>query len=158
VTAFSVFRNGVRHAARSSNGRLAMRSNSVLSKDPQGPAAVTAMNGRELERLIGDAFRARGFTVTGFGAGSRRGAELALKKNGQRYLVQLEHWRKEEVGALAIREFGALMQSAAVRGGYVVSAGRFTREARELALERRIQLIDGEALAELAAAGTVACD
>jgi restriction system protein len=107
--------------------------------------------------LIGDAFKARGFTVTGFG-GAQRGAELALVKNGQRYLVQLKHWRKQDVGALAIRELGAAMQSVGARGGYVVSTGRFTREARELALERRIQLIDGEALAEFASVGAVACD
>jgi restriction system protein len=149
VTAIIVFTGGVRHSARSSNGHLTMCSTSLLLKGPEDPAVVKAMNGRELERLIGDAFTARGFTVTGFGGGSERAAELALIKNGERYLVQLKHWRKHEVGALAIRELGAAMLAAAARGGYVISAGRFTREARELALERRIQLIDGDALAEL---------
>jgi restriction system protein len=116
------------------------------------------MNGRELERLIGDAFTERGFTLTGFGGGSQGGAELALTKDGQRYLVQLKHWRKHEVGAIAIRELGAAMQSAGARGGYVLTTGRFTREARELALKNRIQLIDGEALAEFSAASALSGD
>jgi restriction system protein len=124
-----------------------MHSTSRL-EGPENPAAVIAMDAREVERLICDAFRERGFTVTGFGGGSQGGAELALVKNGQRHLVQLNHWRKHEVGAVAVRELGAAMQSAGARGGYLITAGRFTREARELALEARIQLIGGDTLAE----------
>jgi restriction system protein len=114
------------------------------------------MNGGDLERLIGEAFTARGFTVTGFGGGSQGGEELALVRHGQRYLVQLKHFRKQNVDALAVRELATAMRSIGARGGYLVTAGRFTREARELALEADIELIDGEALAGLEAASNAA--
>jgi restriction system protein len=112
------------------------------------------MNGRDLERLIGEAFTARGFTVTGFGGGSQGGEELALVKNGRRYLVQLKHFRKQNVDALAVRELDAAMRSIAAGGGCLVTAGRFTREARKVALEVGVELIDGEALACLEAAAS----
>jgi restriction system protein len=114
------------------------------------------MNGRDLERLIGEAFREQGFTVTGFGGGSQGGAELALVKGGQRYLVQLTHFHKQHVDALAVRELAAAMRSIGAQGGYLVTAGRFTREALELALEAGIALIDAEALAGLKAVGAAA--
>jgi restriction system protein len=126
-----------------------MRSISHAFKGSDDSAAVSAMSGRELERHIADAFRQRGFMVTGFGRGCARGADLALSRNGQRFLVQLRHWRNQEVGVLAIRELGAALPPAGAHGGFVITAGRFTREARELALEVRIQLIDGAALPEL---------
>jgi restriction system protein len=107
------------------------------------------MNGRALERLIGEAFTGLGFTVTGFGGGLKGAAELALVKNGQRYLVQLKHFRTQDVGALEVRELSAAMRSIGARGGYLVTAGRFTHDARELALEAGIGLIDGEDLAKL---------
>jgi restriction system protein len=126
-----------------------MHSISHAFKGSDDSAVVSAMSGRELERLIGEAFRQRGFTVTGFGREFARGADLALSRNGQRFLVQLKHWRNPEVGALAIRELGAALRPAGAQGAFMITAGRFTREARELALEARIQLIDGAALPAL---------
>jgi restriction system protein len=111
-----------------------------------------AMSWREFERVVGEAFRRRGFTVTGFGGGgSGGGVDLGLAKNGERFLVQCKHWRKLEVGVTVIRELQGIITALGAHGGYVVTGGCFTPPARDLANSCRISLIDGASLQELIA-------
>jgi restriction system protein len=97
---------------------------------------------RDFERLVGEAFRHRGFAVTGFGASVSDGGVLGMAKDGERFLVQCKHWRKPQVDVTAIRELSATIRAVGANGGYVITAGRFTREARELANACKITLID----------------
>jgi restriction system protein len=110
------------------------------------------MSWREFERVIGEAFRLRGFTVTGFGGrGPGGGADLGLAKNGERFLVQCKHWRKLEVGVTVIRELAGVIAALGAHGGYVVTGGYFTPQARDFADSCRIRLIDGASLEGLIA-------
>ena len=97
---------------------------------------------RDFERLVGEAFRHRGFTVTGFGASISDGGVLGLAKDGERFLVQCKHWRKPQVDVTAIRELSGTIRAVGASGGYVITAGRVTSEARALANTCRITLID----------------
>jgi restriction system protein len=111
-----------------------------------------AMSWREFERVIGEAFRLRGFTVTGFGGrASAGGVDLGLAKNGERFLVQCKHWRKQQVGVTVIRELKGVIGALGAHGGYVVTGGYFTPQARDFADSCRIRLIDGASLQELIA-------
>jgi restriction system protein len=110
-----------------------------------------ALGSRDFERLVGEAFRLRGFTVTGFGASVSDGGVLGLAKDGERFLVQCKHWRKPQVDVTAIRELSGTIRAVGASGGYVISAGRFTSEARTLADTCRITLIDGVGCAALIA-------
>jgi restriction system protein len=73
-------------------------------------------------------------------------ADLALLKSGERFLVHCRHWRKQEIGVLAVRELHTALQSVGAQAGYVLTAGGFTREACEFAHVMRIELISGEQL------------
>jgi restriction system protein len=111
------------------------------------PLAIAAMSCRDFERMIGETFRQRGFHVAGFGMyAAAGGADLALLKSGERFLVQCQHWRKQEIGVLAVRELNTALQAVGARGGYVLTAGGFTREACVFARSTRIELIGGERL------------
>ena len=127
------------------------RAKSRLGSARASPAvAVSAMRWRDFERLVSGAFRRRGFTVTGFGGSAPDGGvDLGLVKNGERFLVQCRHWRREQVGAPAVRELDGVIAAVGARGGFVVTGGQFTREARELSQKTRIELIDGCALEKL---------
>ncbi|HTV95678.1 MAG TPA: restriction endonuclease [Steroidobacteraceae bacterium] len=114
------------------------------------------MHWGELEKLIGRAFRRRGFIVTGFGAGgSQGGGDLALMRNGERFLVQCRHWRKQQVDVTMLRELSEVLRAVGARAGYVITAGEFSREAREFARSARrdpiarLELIDGDSLLAL---------
>jgi restriction system protein len=124
-----------------------MHSHPAVAKARFNPIAIAALSWRDFERLIGETFRGRGFQVTGFGSrGADGAADLALVKTGERFLVQCKHWRKHEVGVLAVRELSTALDAVGAQGGYVLTAGEFTPEAREFARRARIELIGGRAL------------
>jgi restriction system protein len=126
------------------------RASSLLQTAKSEPMAISEMSWRDFERLVGEAFRHRGFKVTGFGGGrADGGVDLALMKNGERFLVQCKHWRKEQVGVTVVRELNGVMAVAGAQGGYVVTGGRFTPEAQEFAGKTKIELVDGKALRDL---------
>src|ERR1700721_3225200 len=94
--------------------------------------------------------RGQACMVSGFGGqGPDGGVNLGLTKNGQRFLVQCKHWRKRQVGVTVVRELNGVMSAQRADGGFVVTGGEFTREAREFARTTKIELIDGSAFAEL---------
>jgi restriction system protein len=112
--------------------------------------AIASMSWRDFERLVGETFRRQGFKVTGFGGNAPDGgADLGLSKNGQRFLVQCKHWRKRQVGVTVVRELNGVIAAQRAHGGFVVTGGQFTREAREFADSCAITLIDGPALDRL---------
>jgi restriction system protein len=111
------------------------------------PSAIVAMPWRDFERMIGETFRRRGFHVAGFGMRDASDAvDLSLVKSGERFLVQCRHWRKQEIGIHAVRELSMALAAVGGQGGYVLTAGGFTPEAREFARSTRVELIGGERL------------
>jgi restriction system protein len=120
--------------------------------------ALSAMSWRDFERLVGGAFVQRGYSVieTG-GDGPDGGIDLILTKDAQRYLVQCKHWKSWQVGVSIVRELKGVVAAEGAAGGYVVTGGNFTADARRFARKTGIKLIDGNALKEFIgiAAGTV---
>jgi restriction system protein len=127
------------------------RSGALFASARMNPKlTITSMTWRDFERLVGEAFRQQGFTVTGFGGQSPDGGvDLGLSKNGERFLVQCKHWRKQQVGVTVVRELNGVIAAQGARGGFVVTGGQFTKEAQEFAHSCKITLIDGPALAKL---------
>jgi restriction system protein len=105
---------------------------------------------RKFERGVVEAFRRRGFTVTGFGANrTDGGADLGLLKDGERFLVQCRHWQKAEIGVTAVWSLTADIANQGAQGGFIVTGGWFSPAARECAQRNSIQLFDGATLNQL---------
>jgi hypothetical protein len=101
-----------------------MHSHPAVAQARFNPIAIAAMSCRDFERMIGETFRRRGFHVAGFGMRAASGAaDLALLKSGERFLVHYQHWRKQEIGVLAVRELDAALKAVGAQGGYVLTAG-----------------------------------
>lgn len=116
----------------------------------EGTAAVRGMSWHEFEQLVGEAFRRRGYGVEETGsAGADGGVDLVLSKAGERSLVQCKHWRAQQVGVAVVRELYGSMAAEGAASGFVVTSGRFTRDAIQFAAGRNVELIDGERLARL---------
>ena len=111
--------------------------------------AVARMSWREFEMLVGEAFRLDGYRVveTG-GAGADGGVDLELHKGGETFLVQCKQWRAYKVGVEVVRELYGAMAASGAAGGFVVTSGRFTNEARAFASGRNVELVDSERLAD----------
>ena len=109
-----------------------------------GSRAASELTWQDFERLIGEYFNRRGFSVleTG-GGGADGGVDLTMKKGADRYLVQCKQWRAISVGVEPVRELYGVMAARRAAGSFVVTSGRFTEEAKRFASGREIELIDG---------------
>jgi restriction system protein len=113
-------------------------------------SALEKMSWGEFEELVGEFFRRRGYSVqeTG-GGGPDGGMDLVLSHGTDRYLVQCKQWKAWRVGVDIVRELYGVMAAESAAGGFVVTSGVFTDEARRFAEGREIQLIAGDQLVEM---------
>lgn len=115
-----------------------------------GADALHGMSWQEFEMLVGEGFKRRGYGVreTG-GGGADGGVDLVLTKGGEKFFVQCKLWKAFKVGVATVRELYGVMAAEGVAGGFLVTSGRFTGDARTFAEGRNIQLLDGLALTQL---------
>lgn len=102
------------------------------------------MSWQQFELLVGEAFRIAGYRVIDGGdTGADGGVDVHLSKDGNKYFVQCKHWKSRKVGVAVVRELYGVIASAGAKGGFVVTSGDFTEEARTFAKGKRLGLING---------------
>lgn len=126
------------------------RKRQTLMSEAQRNTSAAGLNGiswSEFEVLVGEYFRRKGYSVveTGGGGSSDGGVDLELKKNKEKFLVQCKQWRAYKVSVNTVRELYGVMAARGATGGFVVTSGRFTEDAKTFAAGRNIELIDGKA-------------
>lgn len=110
-------------------------------------SALNEISWREFEMLVGESFRRKGYAVTETGGGGADGGvDLVLRKDGEKYLVQCKQWKAYKVGVGVVRELYGVMAASGAAGGFVVTSGVFTQEAKDFASGRNIELVDGISL------------
>lgn len=118
---------------------------------------VASMRWREFEALIGRAFELQGYHMNDAGAaGSDASIDLPMRKERQTFLVHCKPWRAEKVGIETVQAVRAAMQARGAVGAFVLSSGRFSREASVAASGFNIRLVDGPALQVLLQQGRAA--
>jgi restriction system protein len=112
--------------------------------------SIRSLSWRQFEVLVAEAFRRRGYTVLqNGGGGADGGVDVVLLKNGQRFFVQCKQWKARQIGVTTVRELKGVIATSGAAGGFVVSSGSFTPDARAFASNANIELIDGPALLEM---------
>lgn len=112
--------------------------------------SIRSLSWYDFELLVGEAFRMKGYSVTEIGGnGPDGGIDLVLKKDGEIFLVQCKQWKAFKVSVTIVRELFGVMASKGATGGFVVSSGIFTKEAKSFAKGQNIELIDGLELAKM---------
>jgi restriction system protein len=114
-----------------------------------GKQGIEGITWREFEMLVGEWFRRHGYAVRETDTGPDGGVDLVLTRDGETYLVQCKQWKAYKVGVNIVRELLGVMASQGAAGGYIVTSGDFTKEARRFAASSGIKLIDGNQLASL---------
>jgi restriction system protein len=108
---------------------------------------LDGMSWREFEILVGEAYRLQGYQVTETGGGGADGGiDLALTRGNEKFLVQCKQWKAFKVGVDVVRELYGVMAAKGATGGFVVTSGRFTEDAKAFADGRNVQLVDGTKL------------
>ncbi len=109
--------------------------------------ALDGMSWREFEMLVGEAYALQGYRVTETGGGGTDGGvDLVLTKGGEKFFVQCKQWKAYKVGVEVVRELYGVMAAKGATGGFVVTSGRFTDDAKAFADGRNVQLVDGSKL------------
>jgi restriction system protein len=128
------------------------RRNRRLLDKQEGVDTLRNLSWHEFERLVGEAYRRKGYLVeeTGNPVGDG-GVDLVLSKGSEVVLVQCKQWKAWKVGVKPVRELLGVVASRKARAGILVTSGRFTEEARDFSRSNPIQLLDGPALASLIA-------
>nr|WP_312027003.1 restriction endonuclease [Pseudomonas sp. J452] len=108
---------------------------------------IDGISWREFELLIGEVFRQKGYVVSELGgAGPDGGVDIVLHKDGEKYLVQCKHWRSLKVGVSVVRELFGVMAAQGAVGGFVVTSGKMTSEAKSFSAGLNIVLVEGDEL------------
>ena len=110
-------------------------------------AALDDMSWREFEMLVGEAFRLQGFRVAETGrAAADGGVDLVLRKGDENFLIQCKQWKAYKVGVEVVRELYGVMAARGAVGGFVITSGTFTADAKAFAEGRNVRLVDGTRL------------
>ncbi len=115
-----------------------------------GLESIRSIDWRDFERLVGEAFRRRGYSVeeTGLG-GADGGIDLILRKSGRTELVQCKQWRLQQVKPNVVREMWGLVSHHKADGIKIVCVGGYTDAAADFAQGKAIELITGDQLLEM---------
>jgi restriction system protein len=118
----------------------------LLESIKPGGNTLDGISWREFEMLVGEAFRRQGFSVQETTSGADGGVDLVLHRDGEKHLVQCKQWRATRVSVMVVRELFGVMAATGAVGGFVVTSGRFTAEARAFAEGRNVRLVEAEEL------------
>jgi len=115
-----------------------------------GIQSIRALNWKQFEELVAEAYRRKGYTVIeNHGRGADGGIDIRLRKDGQLHLVQCKQWQSQKVGVNVVREMLGLMTAESAASAIVISSGVFTQEAKNFAEGKAIDLVDGAQLQAL---------
>jgi len=126
---------------------IGQRQRRRLLDTQTGLDSLSAMDWRQFEMLVGEAFRCQGYSVQETGLrGADGGIDLVIKKAGAVTLVQCKQWRSRQVNVNVVREMYGLMVHHGATAVMIVAIGSYTEDARRFAQGKPIELIHGDAL------------
>lgn len=109
---------------------------------------LQTMNGLEFESFVANLFHGMGFAVETTQKSGDHGIDLVMRKEGPLIAVQCKRW-STPVGEPVVRDFFGSLMGAGAQSGYVVTTSTFTSQALAFAQDKRIELIDLDALMDL---------
>lgn len=111
------------------------------------PETASHLSWRQVQNLVGDAFRRRGYGVR---PGSTDApVDFILDKDGERTVVNCKQWKVWEVGESPLREFYGYTTGIGAKRAVMVTTGRFSQRACAFADRHNLRLIDGRGLSDL---------
>jgi outer membrane protein assembly factor BamB len=104
----------------------------------------------KLEQLIGDLWQSKGYETHVRKGSSDRGVDVEAVQAGYKEVIQVKRYTgNNKVGSKDIREYATLYQQIETANQVVVvTTGEFTTNAKELAKDLRVDVLDGSGLVE----------
>jgi restriction system protein len=126
-------------------GKSAWMFNSINSNGAR--ETLSKLSWKDFEFLISEYFKKQNYKVDLVDAqGADGGIDIKLYKDGELYLVQCKHYKARKVPVQVVRELYGVMTAENAQGGFVITTGKFTKDAVSFAEGKEIDLIDGNQL------------
>lgn len=107
---------------------------------------IKKMDWRSFEEILADYYTMKGYRTTLVGgSGGDGGLDVVIRKGGKTYIVQAKHY-KNNVGVPIVREMYGVMYHYKATGVIIITSSGFTKEAKEFAKGKRIELVTGDDL------------
>ena len=106
------------------------------------------LNGYEFENYLKDVFSIKGYEVVITKQSGDQGADIIIRKNDEKTVVQAKKY-SGSVSNKAIQEVVAAKKHYGATKSIVITSGKFTQSAIELALSNEVELWDGEKLKKI---------
>jgi restriction system protein len=118
------------------------------------PELLKQLEWRRFEEVCAAYYETLGFAVGTSGAGTPAGVDIVIrdKEKKTQSIARCKAWDAYRVGPKAVRELRRAMNAAKIADGVLLTSGRFTHDAVNLAGQEGIRLIDGSAFLEKIAA------
>ncbi|MBV8267257.1 MAG: restriction endonuclease [Planctomycetaceae bacterium] len=112
-------------------------------------AQLNTLTPEGFEEFIAELFEALGYDVECVGGTGDEGADLRVRRDGLRAIVQCKYHRKGVVGSPELQKFLGTIHHTRSHKGFFVTTRTFTLAAEKFVAEHPIELIDGPRLVEL---------
>ncbi|MDH5833671.1 restriction endonuclease [Luteimonas kalidii] len=112
-------------------------------------AGITALSGvswRSFIHMVLDALARRGFTRLVDSQNAADDTDYVLERNGEHWLLSCKHGSAFVLGRLTVNELARAIGVKGAAGGFLLTQGRITEDARPVAALQRIELLDGPTL------------
>ncbi len=76
-------------------------------------------------------------------------ADFSITSNGRTALVSCKRWKVASAGVEPLRELHAAVERAGAHDSFYITAGEFTQKAMQFAVDKKMRLVRGAALAKL---------
>jgi hypothetical protein len=104
----------------------------------------------QFEKIVALTYRKLGYTVTSRGgANPDGGIDLIIEMAGQKSAIQCKHWRSQDVGEPAMRDFLGALANAGIQKGIFITLCGYTGYAKKFADQNGIELMNVTGLAKL---------
>ena len=118
----------------------------VEAETRTGSAPLRDLSWRDFEQMVGAHFERLGYSVSFTADGADGGIDVFARKGSELFLIQCKQWRATQVGVSVVRELFGVIAARGATGGFVVSIGPFTSDAKAFAEGRNIELVDANTL------------
>ena len=111
-----------------------------------GIKALSGVSWRVFIHMVLDALSRRGFGRLVDEENPAGDTEYMLERDGEHWLLSCKHGSAFVLGRLTVNELSRAIELKGAVGGFLVTQGRITDDARPVAALQRIELLDGPAL------------
>ncbi|MCW5580752.1 MAG: restriction endonuclease [Luteimonas sp.] len=122
---------------------------SIQRRRDETAAGIVALSGvswRTFIRMVLDALSRRGFERVVDSETAGGDSDFVLEHHGERYLLSCKHGSAFVLGRLTVNELANDINLNNAAGGFLLTQGRITDDARPVAALQRIELLDGPTL------------